>query len=161
MPGTQSHPMCRVRFIALFILLALSATFAEDQKSTAEQQVVVLKHRWAAAQLNPDAATLNQILADGYVMTNASGQLLDKAAIIRLFTAGDPRLEELSFEQVKARVHGNTAVLTARMTTREFSDGATFRGTYVITYSFVKHSGTWQAVSSHFTLLQEPPLAKR
>jgi ketosteroid isomerase-like protein len=88
----------------------LNASSEEDVKT-----VAALDTKYQAAVKSNDAATMDQILADDFVLVNGRGKVSSKADLIE-----SARKKEVAYERQdeelgtqKVRVWGNTAVVTA------------------------------------------------
>src|SRR5207248_5504955 len=68
---------------------------------------------WVDAELNRDAARLDDLLADDFVGVGPLGFLLSKQNWLARYERGDFRYEALRLEEIQTRVHGDAAVVTA------------------------------------------------
>ena len=96
--------------LSLVVATNLRASVDEDVKT-----VAALDTKYQAAVKSNDAATMDQILADDFVLVTGRGKIFDKAALIKAV-----RKKEVSYERQdeepgtqKVRVWGDTAVVTA------------------------------------------------
>jgi ketosteroid isomerase-like protein len=96
--------------LALGAATDLNASSEEDVKTVAD-----LDTKYQAAVKSNDAATMDQILADGFVLVTGRGKVLKKADLIE-----SARKKEITYERQdeepgtqKVRVWGDTAVVTA------------------------------------------------
>jgi len=114
----------------------LNASSEEDAKT-----VAALDTKYQAAVKSNDAATMDQILADDFVLVTGRGKVFNKADLIE--TA---RKKEVSYERQdeepgsqKVRVWGDTAVVTALLwikgvqAPKPIDDKLWFSDTYVRT----------------------------
>jgi ketosteroid isomerase-like protein len=96
--------------LPLVTTTALTASPEEDAKT-----VAALDTKYQAAVKANDAATMDQILADDFVLVTGRGQVFSKADLLE-----SARKKEIIYERQdeesgsqKVRVWGNTAVVTA------------------------------------------------
>jgi ketosteroid isomerase-like protein len=102
----------------ILMMSALSLAAATDSNASSEEDaktVAALDTKYQAAVKSNDAATMDQILADDFVLVNGRGKVSSKADLIE--SAGK---KEVTYERQdeepgtqKVRVWGETAVVTA------------------------------------------------
>ena len=102
----------------ILIMLGLSLGDAANLNASSEQDaktVAALDTKYQAAVKSNDAATMDQILADDFVLVNGRGKVSRKADLIE-----SARKKEVTYEHQdeesgsqKVRVWGDTAVVTA------------------------------------------------
>jgi ketosteroid isomerase-like protein len=102
----------------ILMISALSLSAATDLNASSEEDaktVAGLDTKYQAAVKSNDAATMDQILADGFVLVNGRGKVSSKADLLE-----SARKKEVTYERQdeepgtqKVRVWGDTAVVTA------------------------------------------------
>ena len=105
-------PGARIKKIAALLLasLALSASAAAtDDRAT----VAALDTAYQAAVKNNDAAAMDKILADDFVLVTGNGKTFKKADLISEARTADNRYEHQEDTQQTVRVWLDTAVVTA------------------------------------------------
>ncbi len=130
-----------------------AAPNAEDDRA----ELVRLARARSEALVRRDARALDRILADEFVYTNASGQVLDKADYLaRYVDSPDVQWVAQDLEGVEVRLLGETAVVTFRVHDRaRFGDqmlDAHFRSTLV----FARTPGGWRCLAGHSSEDAEP-----
>jgi uncharacterized protein (TIGR02246 family) len=100
------------------LIVALTSGAATDLSASSEEDaktVAALDTKYQAAVKSNDAATMNQILADDFVLVTGRGKVFRKADLIE-----SARKKEVTYESQdeepgtqKVRVWGDTAVVTA------------------------------------------------
>jgi ketosteroid isomerase-like protein len=136
------------------ILLTLSPTAGRTARSSAE--VVASERAWSEAFLRHDLHSIAQLLADDFVGIDGRGVVSDRAAELeeaKAPSAGStrPTLVGEQLSDVRVRMYGETAVLTA-INTAQFSD-STIR--YRRTTVWVWRGDRWQCVSFHGSRILE------
>ncbi|MCD9899836.1 nuclear transport factor 2 family protein [Streptomyces sp. MT29] len=105
---------------------------------------------WAAAIVANDAERIAAFMADEWVIVSESG-ITDRDTFLALVTSGD--LTHSAMQAItppRIRVHGDTAVVTARITnTAHYGDR--FDADEWTTDVFVRRDGHWRCVLSHIT----------
>src|SRR5947207_2066792 len=104
-----------------FVLLASMAVSAQTTYQPApssaahpEDEIVQLEQQWLAAGHAADPSALDVIEADEFIATTPAGDVVTKNELMPQ-PGGSNRLPKLSLKQTTVRVHGDTAVLMARV----------------------------------------------
>ena len=145
-----------MKLITCLILLTLivggGSAVAQDD---AAQTVQKLERAWLDAYEQHDAKAMDAIVADDFSITFPNGSIQTKpqimASLNRSRPAGAPTMK-FRTEEVRARVYGDTVILTGRVITeiqREGQANSTEQQRYTDTY--VKRNGRWQVVASHLS----------
>jgi ketosteroid isomerase-like protein len=102
-----------ILIIIVLVLLATSRSFASPEEDA--KTVAALDTKYQAAVKANDAATMDQILADDFVLVTGRGKVFSKTDLI-----DSARKKEVTYERQdeepgtqKVRVWGDTAVVTA------------------------------------------------
>ena len=137
--------MCTAALLVSALLLA-----PPQAPHSAESEVVQSERAWSEAFLRHDLPAISRLLADDFVGIDGRGVVSDKAAELEEAKPLAPEStapallnEELS--DVRVRIYGDVAILTAVNTAR-FSD-STIR--YRRTTVWVRRGDRWQCVSFH------------
>ena len=95
------------------IVLALGATTAAVAGSDDRAAVGALDTRYQAAVKANDAATMDRILADDFVLVTGKGSTFTKADLLQAARGQDYTFEHQEDSRQTVRVYGDTAVVTA------------------------------------------------
>ena len=143
--------------------LVLGLSFVEDRPkasrtdpATAEQELVKLENEWCAAYVAKDTGAMGRIEADGWICTTADGELVTRAEDIADVGAGVYVATEFKIEDVKVRVHGDTAIVTGRQTEKATYKGKDASGVFRITDTWIRRDGRWQCIATHLTKIAGP-----
>lgn len=121
-----------------------SARTVSPAAAVAETQLKKLEREWFAAVVKNDAVALNRIFADDFTAINSDGSVIGKAEMVKMFSGGKFKLDEIRSEEFKLRLYGTTAVVNGRST--YIRDGKPL-GSSSHTEVWVKRAGVWKAVS--------------
>jgi len=116
---------------------------------TVEKELLELEQEWANATIKADFARLDRILADDWVLTDAEGVVWDKPQILALMKAGDDVTSGMTNEDMKARVYGESGVVTGGYTSEEKMKGKNVGGHFRFTDTWIYAYGRWQCVATH------------
>jgi ketosteroid isomerase-like protein len=126
----------------------------ESMSSTSEHEVRQAIEKYRTALLRRDIPTLEQIWTDDYFFVNASGEMLTKGQRLANLKSGATTLESINEEEdLKVRIHQNTAVSTSRVTIKGQYSGQQTSGQYRSIHIWVKGPTGWQLVANQLTAL--------
>jgi hypothetical protein len=126
-------------------LFAQTTPKAADQSATVEESAVQLTRDWLAAEARHDRATLQRIIADDFQGIAPRGNTVSKDDVLPAEGAQSGGLS-ISASDLKARVFGDTAVVTARGV-QNFGEKRELRFTVV----YAKRNDRWQMVAGHLS----------
>jgi ketosteroid isomerase-like protein len=121
---------------------------AAEVRSFHACEVEKLERELFDAYQRRDLAGLDRILDDDYVFIAPNGQVRTKEAV-RNFSW--PQYERLEVDEIRVRVYGETAVVTARVSLQGQSPLDSVTGVYRNTRVYVRQRGKWRAVSGQST----------
>jgi ketosteroid isomerase-like protein len=138
----------RLKLFVLSLWIALSIA-AVAQDST---KVIAMENAWNQAEQNNDAAAVQLLLADDFVMTAGEGDLYNKAQIVASIRDKSYQPEALQSSNMVVHAHGNTAVVTGAYYEKGTDKGKPWerRGRFTDTWMFMDNR--WQCVASHFSV---------
>lgn len=129
---------------------------AEASRADDEKTVAALDTEYQHAVKINDAATMDRILADDFVLTNGSGKTFTKADLLRESRSGSYIYEHQEDTERTVRVFGDTAVVTAKLWGKGTDDGKPFDHTVWFSDVYVRTSTGWLYVFAQVSL----PLSK-
>jgi uncharacterized protein (TIGR02246 family) len=126
-----------------------------NQTSDVEQELRRLETQWQEALTQRDMAMLDRLMADDYVLTTVSGEVVNKARVLKEVKSTNATAEVHNTD-VAVRVYGEVAIVTGlvlisgRFNDKEIST----RSRYLKVY--VKREGQWRVVAAQATLVTQP-----
>ncbi len=151
--------MTRVDAVLLLVLVALSLAWAPQGATPAHAALDDLEKAWDRAYRGRDTEGLSRLLADDYVLTDASGARLTKqdylTSIIRMPDMS--RVKSWDSENLDIRVAGQTATVTGESPVRgrPRGRGAIVEARYRFTDTWAEREGRWVAVSTTATRIEK------
>lgn len=127
--------------IALTLAARLDASSAEDQKI-----VAALDTEYQAAVKHNDAATMDRILADDFVLITGQGKTFTKADLLAEARSGDYVYERQDELEQTVRVWGDTAVVTALLWVKGTHKGEPFDYKLWFSDTYVRTPEGWRYV---------------
>lgn len=117
------------------------ARAADDQKVVAD-----LDTRYQEAVKKNDAATMEKILADDFVLVTGSGKTFTKTELLNEARGGHMVYEHQDESDQVVRVWGDTAVVSARLWLKGTQDGKAFDRMVRFSDTYVRTPGGWRYV---------------
>ncbi len=126
---------------------------SSDKTSDAKKAVAALDTEYQAAVKRNDAATMDRILADDFVLVVGSGKVYTKADLLKSAREQDVIYEHQEDTQQTVRVWGDTAVVTALLWEKgKAKDGSTFDKKLWFSDTYVKTPTGWKYVFGQASL---------
>ena len=148
-----------MKTILVIFTLIFATHFAVGQtvsktNSKVEQELKNLERQWEEALTRRDAAMLDRLMADDYVLTTVRGEVVNKARVLEEIKAANVTAKVQNTETA-VRVYGDTAVVTGlvlisgRFNNQDVSTQSRYMKIYV------KRKGRWQVVAAQATLVAQ------
>lgn len=135
--------------LAVLAVIANSAiASADDDRKT----VAGLDTQYQAAVKNNDAATMDHILADDFVLVTGSGKTYNKAALLAEARSGVVQYEHQDDVEQTVRIWGDTAVITAKLWEKGMDNGKPFDRVVWFSDTYVRTPGGWRYVFGQSSL---------
>jgi uncharacterized protein (TIGR02246 family) len=141
----------------ILMIAALSLGSATDLNASSDEDakiVAALDTKYQAAVKSNDAATMDQILADDFVLVNGRGKVSSKADLIE-----SARKKEVTYERQdeesgtqKVRVWGDTAVVTALLWIKAVQAGKPIEYKLWFSDTYVRTPAGWRYVFGQASL---------
>lgn len=137
--------MKRSLAIATIFVISVSAFAAEPPGSVRE--VEALERQLVEAISKKDLATYDRIVADDYVVFDASGKTITKAEVMASYRDGTRGYTNLEIFDVRSHVFGDTAVVSARTKGLRREGGRDVPNDNRYLRVFARRDGRWRAVT--------------
>src|SRR5215831_4823874 len=146
--------------LAVLMVLRCSLLFGQSpsgpsvskgDQSRAEAEVRRLFEDMAGNRSKPDAKELERLYADEFTATNASGQVLNKAAVVAARVSGRISAQLYELDEVAIQIYGDIAIAK----TSERIEGNTVSGRFRHLRVFIKRDGRWQIIATQMTKIAE------
>ena len=145
-------------YAAIVLVVAFSSVQTQAEVSavpalTDEQQVIATETEWVQAEVQRDAAVLERVLDDRFLVNSSTGELSNKAAVIADVLGWKMNSQTITDRTVV--VDGDTAIVFGTANFRfavEGKDDEASAGRYTTTY--IKRDGRWRALALQMTALK-------
>jgi ketosteroid isomerase-like protein len=116
-----------------------------------QEELMALEKEWAQAFVRSDAEAIGRHVAQDWTIITPEGNVLDGSIFLGWIKSGDLTHEVMDFADTSVRVYGDTAVITARATSKGRFKGHAFSESERSTDIFVKQGGQWKCVLTQLT----------
>jgi ketosteroid isomerase-like protein len=141
--------------VALAVLLAASLRGLSASNGSPEEEkktVAALDTQYQAAVKANDAATMDRILADDFILVVGSGKTYTKVDLLKDARGGASVYEHQQDTEQTVRVWGKTAVVTAKLWEKGTSSGKSFDYTLWFSDTYVRTPSGWKYVFGQASL---------
>lgn len=118
---------------------------------SAEQEILNLEKEFAEAIVKNDPERIGRFVADDWILIDPDGGIVDKTRFLSVVKSGALTHQMMESDDIRVRVYGDSAVLTALTRTKGKFMGQDFSTQERATDFFVRRDGRWQCVVSHLT----------
>lgn len=141
----------RVKLSAALLALALCVpAHAMDERSLAARDPL-----WNTLRQSGDAAALDKLVDDRFVLTHSDGKVQYKADYLAELRTRTRVNTAIVNEDVKVRVYGTTGVVNGVSVQSAVSDGKPWSGRFRFTRTWIWRDGEWVLVASHSSRVAE------
>lgn len=148
------------RISALWFALMLSLGLTAGANPGAAQsddtsKIIAMENLWNQMQMNHDAAAMEKMIDDDFVLTDYDGNLLDKKQFLGSIKDMSIKLTQEMSEGMKLHPHGNTVVITGATREKGTQNGKPFAHNGRFTDTWMKKDGRWLCVASHLGVISK------
>lgn len=140
---------------AIIVSVSLFANSQGKQPSADESMILALESAWNQAELHHDAKAADEMMADTFVSVDHHGALTNKRQYIAGIKDKSFNPEQISNDNPKVFMYGNTAIVTSEYRTRGSDSGKPFVHHGRFTDTWVNLNGKWQCVASQETWISK------
>ena len=135
--------------LAAAALLIASCQSPGEVASGGDAEIRAIHQARLAAILNSDFNTLENILADDFVVTFPNGTVGNKASYLGGQRSGRLLMTSATHDDERIRVYGDAAIITGRTTGKLLVEGKEQPLLIRYTHVYVKQSGKWRMMAQH------------
>ena len=147
-----------LKFLAVLLIVPTVVAAQQSAPVRSDQDILIqLEHDWDAAFHRHDAAFIDRILADEFVVTYDNGVRADRTVELMLAKTANENIESSTLDEFIVKEFGNTAVVWFTLHLVGPIKGQRVQNDYRFTDVFVLRDGRWQCVSSQSTRIDRNP----
>ena len=133
---------CVFSITLVFLMLA---RFAQSNSDEMGKEVIRVEEEFGQAMIKNDADRIATFLADDWIIIDPDGAIIDKARFLGVIRSGALTHEAMNSEEVRVRVYGAAAIVTALTSSKARYMGQEFSTRERAT------DGRWQCVTTQLT----------
>jgi len=143
--------------------LSFRQQLVSGSSATDRQELIRLDNVWFDAMRRGDAAPIERMLANDFTLIapDPDGTILTRSDYLEFIESGDLQLTSIAIDSLDVQIYGNTAVLTATLTSKGRVNNNDIGGQYRGTTTWIKRDGRWQCVAAHDTKLAQEDETER
>ncbi len=136
-------------------LAASVLSFSQARTASEEEEVLGFERELCKAYRDGDIAGITRGVTENYTLTDSHANVTGRAEDLEEARKGDPKYEIFENLGMKARVHGDTAVVIGRTHLKGTSDGKAFEKEVQFTDTLVRENGQWRLFAGHVSVKPE------
>jgi len=149
--GQERYTLVWERRGGRWLLLSEHISSIRRDRKTMEAEVTKASQEYTEMIRRRDAAAIERVLSEEYVLTTENGQVRNKAQELERVKNSPYKLESLEMSEQKVRIYGNNiAVETGKVNYKGADkDGKSHAGIERYTTVWIRRDGRWQIVADH------------
>jgi ketosteroid isomerase-like protein len=151
-------PLAAFTAVSLVALLGLSmaADNVNPKKESGvndkiNDELQKLEKEWTQAIVKNDAEAIGRFMSADWVIIGPEGNVIEKARFLAVIKTGDLTHQSMELEDLRVRVYGDTAIITAQARSKGEYQGRSFSTHERSTSVYVKKDGLWLCVLTQLT----------
>jgi ketosteroid isomerase-like protein len=116
-----------------------------------EEELVKVEEEFANAIVKNNPDEIRQFVADDWIIINADGGIIDRERFLEVIKLGTLTHEMMESDDVRVRVYGDSAVVSALTRSKGKFMGQEFTTHERSTDVFVRRDGQWRCVLTQLT----------
>jgi ketosteroid isomerase-like protein len=142
-----------LKLFLIFCTAALASSLATGQimNNKTQDELLRIEKDFSHAIVRNDAAAVAGFLADDWTIVDPDGGVIEKSRFLDVLKSGALTHEAMTSDDMRIRIYGNTAIVTALTTTKGKFSGQAFTTRERATDVFVYENGRWLCALSQLT----------
>lgn len=116
-----------------------------------QEEILKVEKEFGQAIVKNDPDAIAEFLAEDWIIIDPDGGIIDKERFLGVIRSGTLTHEVMDSDEIRARIHGDAATVTALTTTKGKFMGLQFTTRERATDVFVRENGRWLCVISQLT----------
>ena len=141
------------------VLLSLSFAFwafypsaAQNKADPASSKITALETKWNDAYKRGDAAGMESVLADDFIITVEDGATFSKTGYLAHTADSELHVKISEMTDLRVRMHGNLAIVTGAYHEKGTSKRRPYESRDRFTDVWMKTNSGWQVIASHYSI---------
>ena len=150
-PNIVLAPAKSLERVSKAVVRARSLGKRQIGSNAMQEEILKLEKEFSQAIVKNDAEAVARFLADDWIIIDPDGGIIDRATFLGVMKSGALTHEMMESDDIRVRIYGNTAIVTALTTTKGKFSGTGFTTQERATDVFVQQNGQWKCALSHLT----------
>jgi ketosteroid isomerase-like protein len=116
-----------------------------------KEELLKIEEQFTEAIVKNDPEAIGRIVADDWIIIDADGGIIEREHFLGVIKSGALTHEMMESDDIRVRVYGESAVVSALTRTKGKFTGQEFRTCERATDFFVRHDGQWRCVLTQLT----------
>jgi ketosteroid isomerase-like protein len=143
-----------MKYIFLIIcLFSVMGTVLGQRNDGESQEVLKVARELEQTIIKNDVEQIERLLDDDWMIVGPDGAIIEKARFLGVIKSGVLSHEAMSSDDVRVRVYGTTAIVTAITSSKAKYMDHEFSTRERATDVFVKRDGKWRCVMTQLTTI--------
>jgi ketosteroid isomerase-like protein len=138
--------------LAVLNLLAVNEAAAQTKLDPTSAKIVALENKWNDAYKRGDAATMESLLADDFIITVEDGSTYSKSGYLAHTADAELHVQISEMIDLKVRMQGNVAIVTGAYHEKGTSKGRAYESRDRLTDVWFKTGNAWQVIAAHYSI---------
>ncbi len=126
-----------------------------DTPHAAATELIALEQQFARMLSSGDVESLDRLVSDDWIIIGPEGRVINKSTFLDVVKSGALTHSKMDFDEMRVRVYGDTAIVTARAVTTGTYQGKAFATRERSTDVLVRQQGHWKWVLTQLTTIAE------
>jgi len=141
----------RYSLLVTIVFSMVATMFGQSNSDEMAKEVLKVEEEFGQAMIKNDADKIGTFLADDWIIIDPDGAIIDRARFLGVIKSAALTHEALDSQDVRVRVYGTTAIVTALASSKAKYMNQDFSTQERATDVFVKLDGKWRCVITHLT----------
>lgn len=138
-------------FLTIIVFGMIVPFLVQNRSSEMQEEILKLEEEFGRAMIKNDSEAIGRFLADDWIIVDPDGAIIDRSRFLGVIKSGALSHETMDSSDIRVRIYGTTATVTALTTSKGKFMGQEFTTQERATDVFVKENGRWQCVISQLT----------
>ena len=116
-----------------------------------EEELLKIEEQFGEAIVKNDPEAIGRFVTDDWIIIDADGGIVDRERFFGVIKSGVLTHEMMESDDIRVRVYGESAVVSALTRTKGKFSGQEFSTCERATDFFVRHNGQWRCVLTQLT----------
>jgi ketosteroid isomerase-like protein len=148
---TMIRQLSMKALLMIITLAMVTPLLAQNRSIGMQEEILKLEKEFGQAMIKNDVEAIGRILADDWIIIDPDGGVIDRSRFLSVIRSGALSHEAMDSDDIRVRIYGNTATVTALTTSKGKFMGQEFTTQERATDVFVMENGRWQCVLSQLT----------